>query len=137
MKISHIACCAVLLAAAAMPAQAHEGVRHDGVFFSEPADGASVPAGFRVVMQIEGMDVQPAGEAVDGAGHHHLIIDGDCVAKGESVPKDATHMHFGKGQTETTLNLEPGKHTLTLQFADGLHRSYGDDWCHTIHVNVE
>ena len=62
---------------------------------------------------------------LEGTGHHHLIVDGKAVPKGSVVPADATHMHFGKGQTETTLKLPPGKHTLTLQFADGAHQSYG------------
>ncbi|PJC69515.1 MAG: rod shape-determining protein RodA, partial [Zetaproteobacteria bacterium CG_4_8_14_3_um_filter_59_5] len=62
-------------------------------------------------MQAEGMAVQPAGEIVDGTGHHHLIVDGDCIAEGAAVPKDDTHMHFGKGQIETTLKLAPGEHT--------------------------
>ena len=53
------------------------------------------------------------------------------------VPADATHLHFGKGQTETMLKLTPGKHTLTLQFADGAHQSYGPDLSSTITVEVK
>jgi len=56
---------------------------------------------------------------------------------GTVVPKDSTHLHFGKGQTETTVQLTPGKHKLTLQFADGLHRSYGGKLATTISVNVK
>lgn len=88
-------------------------------------------------MQVDGMVVQPAGEAVEGSGHHHLIVDGGCIPSGEPVPKNATHMHFGKGQTETVLSLTPGEHTLSLQFANGEHQSCGTDWCHSIHVNIE
>jgi len=137
MKFSYIAYCAVLLAVAPFTSQAHEAHGHGGVSFAEPADGAELSGEFKVEMKIEGMAVQPAGEIVEGSGHHHLIIDGDCIAKGAAVPKDATHKHFGKGQTETKLNLEPGEHSLTLQFANGKHQSYGKDWCHTIHVTVE
>lgn len=32
--------------------------------------------------------------------------------------------HFGKGQTETTLDLPPGKHTLQLLFADFTHTPF-------------
>ena len=71
-----------------------------------------------------------------GTGHHHLIVDGQGVPAGEAVPKDDTHIHFGQGQTEHTLELSPGKHTLTLQFADGLHRSYGPALSTTITVEV-
>jgi len=138
MKISSILFAALVLAAFSLSsnAQAHEG-SHTGVYFAKPLDGEVVATEFKVEMKIDGMRVEPAGAAVAGAGHHHLIIDGDCIPKGDAVPKDATHMHFGKGQTETTLHLRPGDHTLTLQFANGLHQSYGPEWCHTIHVIVE
>ena len=32
-----------------------------------------------------------------------------------------TLLHFGGGQTEVTLDLPPGKHTLQLVFADYAH----------------
>lgn len=107
------------------------------VHFVEPADGASVAQEFTVKMGVEGMTVQPAGALKDGTGHHHLIIDGQPVAAGVAVPADDTHLHFGKGQTETTLKLAPGQHTLTLQFADGLHQSYGPALSRTITVTVK
>lgn len=102
MKVSSIVCSALLLAGFSLggSAIAHEGVSHGGVSFAEPHDGAVVPAEFKVEMKISGMSVQPAGEAIEGTGHHHLIIDGDCIAEGAAVPKDETHKHFGKGQTE-------------------------------------
>ena len=141
MKISRIILSAMFFAAVSLaahtPAHAHEGKTHTGVSFAEPLDGATVSSEVRVRMRVDGMKVEPAGAAVAGAGHHHLIIDGDCIPAGMPVPKDATHKHFGKGQTETVLKLTPGEHTLTLQFANGLHQSYGPDWCHTIHVTVE
>jgi hypothetical protein len=73
----------------------------------------------------------------EGKGHHHLIIDGSYISKGMMVPKDATHLHFGKGQIADTIALAPGTHTLTLQFANGVHESYGKDWSKTITVEVE
>jgi len=116
---------------------AHEKASHKGVSFGEPQDGAVVQSEFKVVMNIEGMKVEKAGDALPDSGHHHLIVDGDCIEKGGAVPKDELHRHFGKGQEEATLLLAPGKHSLTLQFANGLHKSYGRDWCQTIHVTVE
>lgn len=110
---------------------------HAGVSFAAPKNRATVPAEFRVVMRVTGMTVQAAGEATAGTGHFHLIIDGKCIRKGGIVPKDATHLHFGKGQTETMLKLAPGRHKLTLQFANGLHQSYGAKWCKSIHVTVK
>lgn len=106
------------------------------VYIIEPADGATTGRDVKVVMGVEGMQVRPAGEAVDGTGHHHLIIDGSFIPRGETVPKDATHLHFGKGQTETMIQLTPGRHTLTLQFADGHHASYGKAMSHTVHITV-
>ncbi len=52
------------------------------------------------------------------------------------MPTDSTHIHFGKGQTNTDLELNPGMHTLTLQFADGLHQSYGEKMSATIEIEV-
>ena len=90
-------------------------------------------------MQALGIKIRPAGEAPDErtSGHHHLIVDGTFVPVGQPVPTDETHLHFGKGQTEMELKLFPGKHTLTLQFADGAHRSYGEPLSKTITVIVK
>lgn len=107
------------------------------VSFVEPADGATVSSPVSVKMAVSGMTVQPAGKLVEGTGHHHLIIDGEPVAAGTPVPADAQHLHFGKGQTETSVELPPGKHTLTLQFADGLHQSYGPAMSKTIEIDVK
>jgi hypothetical protein len=59
------------------------------------------------------------------------------IPENEVIPTDATHMHFGKGQTECDLRLSPGKHTLTLQFANGAHLSYGPKFSKTISITVE
>jgi len=109
------------------------------VFFVEPKDGATVATKFTVKMGLEGMKLKKAGEDVDNIleGHHHLVVDGKPVPQGQVVPTDATHLHFGKAQTEAELTLAPGKHTLTLQFADGAHRSFGDKMSQTIHITVK
>jgi hypothetical protein len=107
-----------------------------GVYFVNLKDRDTVKSPVIVQMGVNGMEVEPAGVYNEGKGHHHLIIDGSYIEKGVMVPKDETHIHFGKGQTSDTLKLSPGEHTLTLQFADGLHRSYGKDWSATIKVTV-
>lgn len=108
------------------------------VFFKNLKEGATITSPFKVEMGTEKIKVDTAGPVVAGSGHHHLFIDAaDSLAAGTIVPKDSTHLHFGKGQTETTLNLPPGKHKLTLQFADGLHRSYGGKLATSITVNVK
>jgi hypothetical protein len=106
------------------------------VFFVEPADGATVKSPFRVVFGIEGLEVKPAGDNTPNSGHHHIILDGAPEPIGTVVPADATHIHFGGGQTETTVELPPGEHTLTMQLADFLHRSYGPGLAATIKVTV-
>jgi hypothetical protein len=39
----------------------------------------------------------------------------------EPIPSDKSHLHFGAGQTETQLDLAPGKHTLQLVLGDAKH----------------
>ncbi len=107
------------------------------VMFVSPKDGATVPQKFKLKFGVKNLKVEKAGVVKPGAGHHHLIVDGTGEPAGEVVPKDATHLHFGDGQTETELSLTPGKHTLTLQFADGAHMSYGPALSQTITVNVK
>lgn len=109
------------------------------VHFIEPKDGATVPSDFTVKMGVDGFAIKEAGlDLVDQkSGHHHLIIDGTFIPAGQVVPQDANHIHYGKGQTEAKVSLKPGKHTLTLQFADGAHKSYGEPMSATITVNVK
>ena len=108
-----------------------------GVFFENLQDGDVVKSPVIVNMGVRGMEIEPAGAVNEGKGHHHIVIDGSFIESGVTVPADATHIHYGKGQTSDTLELAPGPHTLTLQFANGVHASYGEDWSKTISVTVE
>lgn len=109
------------------------------VYFIAPKDGAKVKSPVKIRMGLEGMKIRPAGEdPLDKTtGHHHLVIDGGPVPIGKTVPADETHIHYGKGQTEAEVELDSGRHTLTLQLADGLHVSYGEKLSATITVDVE
>jgi hypothetical protein len=107
------------------------------VFFVEPQDGAVVASPFAVKFGLEGLALKPAGDPTPDSGHHHLIIDGGPVEKGQMIEKTDTSLHFGKGQTETELTLPPGKHKLTLQFGDGGHLSLGPALSATIIVDVK
>ncbi len=107
------------------------------VSFVEPADGATVSSPFKVKFGVTGMDIKPAGDMSPNTGHHHLLINAAPVAAGEAVPVDAQHIHFGKGQTDTEVTLAPGAYTLTLQFANGAHQSYGLPLSKTIKVTVK
>ena len=91
------------------------------VYFIAPADGATVSSPVTVKFGLKGMGIAPAGIQFDNSGHHHLIIDADLPPAGAPIPTDANHVHFGKGQTEATIELKPGKHTLQLLLGDFGH----------------
>ncbi|WP_201316157.1 DUF4399 domain-containing protein [Dyella sp. EPa41] len=92
------------------------------VYIISPKDGAVVGTEVTVQFGLKGMGVAPAGVKKEGTGHHHLLVDvKDMPAAGQPIPKDEQHVHFGNGQTETTLKLAPGKHTLQLELADENH----------------
>jgi Domain of unknown function (DUF4399) len=93
------------------------------VYIISPKNGATVHSPFKVQFGLtKEMGIAPAGIKFDNTGHHHLLIDTDPPAD-LSAPLPATDkiVHFGKGQTETTLTLPPGKHTLQLLLADQSH----------------
>jgi hypothetical protein len=92
------------------------------VYIASPKDGAKVKGPVTVVFGLKGMGVAPAGIKFDNTGHHHLLVDSDPPADlSQPLPATEKSIHFGKGQTETTLTLPPGKHTLQLVFGDSLH----------------
>ena len=127
-----IALLALLLAvsavghAVAQGAPSSPGAR---VYFVNLSDGDTVTAPFKVVFGLSGMGVAPAEIEKKGTGHHHLLIDRPPLGKGEdgedelelSLPTDGNHLHFGNGQTETTLNLDAGTHSLQLVLGDHAH----------------
>src|SRR5687768_11400860 len=102
----------LLLAACGSPAAAPARV-----FFTSPADGASVSSPVHVTLSAENFTVEPAGEVKAGAGHLHIMVDTACAAPGQVITKDDTHLHYGQGQLEADLELAPGPHTLCLQAA--------------------
>ncbi|RDS85752.1 DUF4399 domain-containing protein [Dyella psychrodurans] len=92
------------------------------VYIISPQDGATVSQSFTVRFGLKGMGVAPAGVVHENTGHHHLLIDvKELPAAGQPIPKDEQHLHFGGGQTETTLKLAPGTHTLQLELGDSNH----------------
>jgi hypothetical protein len=108
------------------------------VYFKNLKNGVSVTSPVKVQMAVDQMKIDTAGPLIAGSGHYHIFIDAeDSLPGGTMVPKDSTHLHYGKGQTEAEVTLPPGTHKLTLQFADGLHRSYGSQLATTISVNVK
>ena len=98
------------------PAGAH-------VYFIGLKDGDTVKSPLTLRFGLTGMGIAPAGIVLDNTGHHHLFIDTPLPADpSQPVPAvEGKVLHFGKGQTETTITLTPGKHTLQLELADAKH----------------
>ncbi|MEP6897291.1 MAG: DUF4399 domain-containing protein [Rhodanobacter sp.] len=124
-----------LLFAFALTAIAHSAIAADApglpitqapgdaaVYIISPRDGATVGQEVLVRFGLKGMGVAPAGVVKEHTGHHHLLVDvKDLPVAGQPIPKDDNHLHFGGGQTETTLKLKPGTHTLQLELGDSNH----------------
>jgi hypothetical protein len=91
------------------------------VFIVSPANGATVTSPVTVEFGIEGFALAPAGTFEADTGHHHLLVDTPLPALSQPIPADNNHLHFGKAQTTTVLELEPGEHTLQLLLGDGSH----------------
>ena len=123
-----IAACAMALAlpAVAGDTPAPEGAR---VYFVTPEDGATVQSPVTVAFGLSGMGVAPAGTEKENTGHHHLLTDREPFGEGpddadmmeSGLFADEHHTHFGGGQTEITLDLAPGSHTLQLVLGDQNH----------------
>ena len=103
------------------------------VYFVNIKDGDKVQSPFRVAFVVSGMGVAPVkAGAIEGTGHHHILIDLPLPVDIKAPipfdkPDESLHQHykhFGKGETETTLTLPPGKHTLRLLFANHAHVPY-------------
>jgi hypothetical protein len=115
-----------LAAAVAMAADRPAAPVGAEVYIIAPSDNATVHGPITVRFGLKGMGIAPAGIKFDNTGHHHLLVDTDVSALSVDAPIPSTDkiLHFGKGQTETSLTLAPGKHTLQLVFADYLHQSF-------------
>lgn len=96
------------------------------VYFVNLRDGDKVSSPFRIVFGLSGMGIAPAGFRMENTGHHHLLIDqklsNEMMLK--QIPFTERYRHFARGETEATLDLPAGKHTLRLLFADADHKPY-------------
>jgi hypothetical protein len=91
------------------------------VYIVSPANGARTPLTLEVRFGLDNMEVARAGVDKPNTGHHHLLIDAPLPPFDEPIPNDESHLHFGAGQTEATITLTPGKHTLQLLLGDANH----------------
>ncbi len=98
-------------------------------YFVNLKDGDTVSSPVTVIFGLSGMGVAPAGVDKENTGHHHILLNRPPLGQGEdgadeltsSIPADEKHIHFGKGQTEKTLELAPGKYTMQLVLGDKDH----------------
>jgi len=107
------------------------------VFFKWPKDGSTVASPVFVDMGVEGMIIEPAAIVKEGYGHHHILINQKFWPEGEVIPTSDSTLHFGKGQTDASIELDPGRYIISLQFADGVHVSFGELMSESIEINVE
>tara|TARA_Y100000389_G_scaffold125984_1_gene123353 strand:- start:558 stop:929 length:372 start_codon:yes stop_codon:yes gene_type:complete len=92
------------------------------VFFVNLNDGETVKSPVTVKFGISGMNIVPAGEDKPMSGHHHLLINLEKLPDmSMPIPADENHLHFGKGQTLTIIELPKGKHTLQLLLGNHIH----------------
>jgi len=126
IRFRALVCSGALLVAAATSALAQTQTPSPAgatVYFINLKDGDTVTSPFKVQFGLTGMGVAPLGVQNERTGHHHLIIDtklSDDELK-RPIAADAQHVHFGGGQTETTVTLPPGRHTLQLVLGDWSH----------------
>lgn len=127
-KISSTAFVSVLVAAWFIPqvatAQLPRIPSPEGamVYIISPLDGTTVSGAVTVTFGLRGLGVAPAGIDYPDTGHHHLLVNAEKLPPSNlAIPSDDQHLHFGKGQTETTLRLEPGTYTLQLILGDRNH----------------
>src|SRR6187397_609421 len=92
------------------------------LYFVWPQNGAVIKGAFWCRFGLRNMGVTHAGDDFENAGHHHLLVDVNSpLDSNEPIPQDKNHLHFGAGQTETRIELPPGKHTLQLVLGDAKH----------------
>ena len=98
-------------------------------YFVNLKDGDTVSGPVKAIFGLSGMGIAPAGVEKENTGHHHLLIDRASIGEGEDgeeefeygILADENNIHYGKGQTETVLDLAPGKHSLQLVLGDHYH----------------
>jgi hypothetical protein len=93
---------------------------HREVTFLEPTNGGTVTSPVKVRLGLEGLVLEPEGEINEGAGHHVLVIDTDIPPERRPVPVDEQHVHLSGGESEITIELPPGEHTLHAIFTYGI-----------------
>lgn len=102
----------------------------------QPVDGAALASPVRIVMEVEGLTIVPAGEDEPRSGHHHLLINQEVPEAGVPIPSIDGHVHLGQAQTEVDLELPPGEHTIIAVVGDFAHRVLSPSVEDTIRIIV-
>ncbi|MEX3016521.1 DUF4399 domain-containing protein [Gymnodinialimonas hymeniacidonis] len=129
MSLKHLIAAALITLPGVALAQDTPAPEGAAVYFVNLEDGATVSGPVTVIFGLEGMGVAPAGTEREMTGHHHIFLNRPPLGEGEEgaeellygIPADDNHIHFGGGQTQVTLDLEPGEHTLQLVLGDLNH----------------
>jgi hypothetical protein len=128
-SLKHLIAAAVITLPGAAFAQDTPSAEGASVYFVTLEDGATVSGPVTIVFGLDGMGIAPAGVERENTGHHHLFLNRAPLGEGEEgaeellygIPADDNHIHFGGGQTQVTLELEPGEHTLQMVLGDLNH----------------
>ena len=91
------------------------------LYFINLKNGDTVASPVNVQFGLRGMGIAPAGIEKPATGHHHLLVDVAELNVNEGIPVSDNHRHFGAGQTEASVALTPGVHTLQLVLGDQNH----------------
>ena len=97
-----------------------------GVSFIAPEEGSTVSSPVTLEFGHEHFTIEPITDPLtvhEGAGHHHIGLDTDCLPAGEIIPQASPWVHFGDGSNTIEMQLEPGPHRVCLQIGDGEHRT--------------
>ena len=124
MEIARLAVLSVSLALlpVAAHAQGTPSPKDALLYIIWPHDGQTIRGAFWCRFGLRNMGVTHAGDAYANSGHHHLLVDvSEPLDPKQPIAQDKSHLHFGAGQTETHIELPPGKHTLQLVLGDGKH----------------
>lgn len=129
MTIRYLFAAALLVLPTTVMGQNTPAPEGAAVYFVNLEDGATVTSPVTIVFGLEGMGVAPAGTEREMTGHHHLFLNRPPLGEGEEgadellygIPADDSHIHFGGGQTQVTLDLAPGTHTMQLVLGDMNH----------------
>lgn len=93
-------------------------------YFTNLKSGDSIETPFVLKFGLSGgWGLAPISKPIGGkSGHHHLLVNRDLPLDFKAaLPFNEQYIHFGKGQMETVLTLEPGTYTLRMLLADNKH----------------